>query len=171
MKRRGWWAGVLSVLFALALFTFGLAAPARPARAASAPELAGPVSAPGKVIYISIAKQHMWVYENGKQVYSYVVSTGLPNRATKAGVFRVQSKIPEAWSNIWQLRMPSWLGIYNVGNVENGIHALPINKRGVKLWAGLLGRPASFGCIILNTKDATTLYNWADIGTLVIIRN
>lgn len=145
--------------------------PAHPALAQTASEQAGPVSAPGKVIYISIARQHMWVYENGKQVFSYVVSTGLPNRATKPGVFRVQSKIPEAWSSIWQLRMPSWLGIYNVGNVENGIHALPINRRGVKLWAGLLGRPASFGCIILNTKDAATLYSWADIGTLVIIRN
>lgn len=130
-----------------------------------------PSSANGKVIYISLGKQRMWAYQDGELVYKFVVSTGLANRATKPGTFRVQSKIPEAWSNIWQLRMPYWLGIYNVGRIENGIHALPINTRGVKLWAGLLGRPASFGCIILGDKDAVALYGWADMGTLVIIRN
>jgi lipoprotein-anchoring transpeptidase ErfK/SrfK len=129
-----------------------------------------PVSGPGKVIYISLGKQHMWAYQDGKQVFSFIASSGIPTRATKPGTFRVQSKIPEAWSNIWQLRMPYWLGIYNVGRVENGIHALPINTRGIKLWAGLLGRPASFGCIILNDKNAAALYNWADVGTLVVIR-
>jgi LysM repeat protein len=137
---------------------------------ATPPKRATPSSAPGKVIYISLSKQHMWAYQDGALVYSFIASSGLPDRATKPGTFRVLSKIPSAWSNIWQLTMPYWLGIYNVGRVENGIHALPINKRGVKLWAGLLGKPASFGCIILNTKDAASLYDWAELGTLVIIR-
>ncbi|HEY3342859.1 MAG TPA: L,D-transpeptidase family protein [Anaerolineae bacterium] len=131
----------------------------------------GQTSAPGQVIYISLSKQHMWVYEDGKQVFSFVVSSGIATRATKPGNFRVQDRIPDAWSGIWQLSMPYWMGIYNVGRVENGIHALPINKRGVRLWAGLLGRPASFGCIILNTPDAKTLYNWVKVGALVVIRN
>ena len=131
----------------------------------------GQTSAPGQVIYISLGKQHMWVYENGKQVFSFVISSGIPTRATKPGNFRVQDRIPNAWSGIWQLSMPYWLGIYNVGRIENGIHALPINTRGVKLWAGLLGRPASFGCIILNTPDAKKLYSWAKVGALVVIRN
>ena len=54
--------------------------------------------------------------------------------------------------------------------MENGFHALPINRRGGKLWAGLLGRPVSFGCIVLNDPDAATLFEWADMGTLVVIR-
>jgi lipoprotein-anchoring transpeptidase ErfK/SrfK len=131
----------------------------------------GQTSAPGQVIYISLSKQHMWVYEDGEQVFSFVISSGIPTRVTKPGNFRVQDKIPNAWSGIWQLHMPYWLGIYNVGRVENGIHALPVNTRGVKLWAGLLGRPASFGCIILNTPDAKKLYEWAEVGALVVIRN
>jgi lipoprotein-anchoring transpeptidase ErfK/SrfK len=139
--------------------------------AASAPAAPTvPTSAQGKVIYISLGKQRMWAYQDGKLLYAFVVSSGIETRATKPGTFRVKSKIPEAWSNIWQLKMPYWLGIYNVGRIENGIHALPINRRGVKLWAGLLGRPASFGCIILNDKDAVSLYEWADLGTLVVIR-
>lgn len=131
----------------------------------------GQTSAPGQVIYISLGKQRMWVYEDGKQVFSFIISSGIATRATKPGNFRVQDKIPNAWSGIWQLSMPYWLGIYNVGRIENGIHALPINTRGVKLWAGLLGRPASFGCIILNTPDAKKLYSWAKVGALVVIRN
>lgn len=134
------------------------------------PEPPAPKSAKGKIVYISLTKQHMWAYDTGRQVYSFVISSGLPDRPTKPGTFRVLSKIPTAWSNIWQLSMPWWMGIYYAGRVENGIHALPINKRGIKLWAGLLGRPASFGCIILNTKDAKTLFDWVDLGTMVIIR-
>ena len=60
--------------------------------------------------------------------------------------------------------------IYKVGNLENGIHALPILSSGKTLWAGLLGQPASFGCVILGTADAQTLYNWAEVGTPVIIQ-
>jgi lipoprotein-anchoring transpeptidase ErfK/SrfK len=145
------------------------------ADAASASAAAGalPAGVPkkGKVIYISVYQQRMYVYNNGRQMYSFVVSTGLPGRNTARGNFRVQSKINEAWSGIWQLRMPYWLGIYNVGKVENGIHSLPINKRGIKLWAGLLGRPASFGCVILGDKNAATLFGYAPVGTPVIIRN
>jgi lipoprotein-anchoring transpeptidase ErfK/SrfK len=124
-----------------------------------------------KVIYASLSQQRLWAYETGELIHLFIVGTGIPTRATKPGIFRIKSKIREAWSNVWQLRMPYWMGIYDVGRVENGFHALPINKRGGKLWAGLLGRPVSFGCIVLNDPDAAALYQWADMGTLVIIRN
>jgi len=74
-----------------------------------------------------------------------------------------------AWSSIWRLKMPYWLGIYNVGTVENGIHALPIRPDGSVMWGGLLGQRASYGCVILSTGAAKTLYNWAEIGTPVWI--
>jgi lipoprotein-anchoring transpeptidase ErfK/SrfK len=54
--------------------------------------------------------------------------------------------------------------------LENGIHALPILSNGQTLWGGYLGTPASFGCIILSTENARTLYYWADIGTPVVIQ-
>jgi lipoprotein-anchoring transpeptidase ErfK/SrfK len=128
------------------------------------------VPARGKAIYVSISKQRMTVYQNGNVVYQWRVSTGVKGKNTKAGNFRVQSKMTMAWSNIWQLKMPYWMGIYNVGRVENGIHALPINKRGVRLWGGVLGTPASFGCVVLSTQNSATLYKWAPMGTPVIIR-
>jgi lipoprotein-anchoring transpeptidase ErfK/SrfK len=151
------------------------AAPAKPAvnntgTGVVAGALPAGVPARGKAIFVSIRQQRMYVYNAGKLVHKWPVSTGLPGRNTARGSFKIQSKYDEAWSSIWQLRMPYWLGIYDVGTYENGIHALPINRRGQKLWAGLLGSPASFGCVILSTENAATLYNWAAVGTPVIIR-
>jgi tetratricopeptide (TPR) repeat protein len=123
----------------------------------------------GKRIEVSISKQRMYVYQDQTLLYDWVVSTGKSGSGTAAGRFRVQSKIPEAWGGQWSLRMPYWLGIYWVGTIENGIHALPISANGTTLWAGYLGTPVSFGCIILSTENAQTLYDWAEIGTPVWI--
>jgi tetratricopeptide (TPR) repeat protein len=124
---------------------------------------------PPKRIDINISTQRMRVYEGDNVVYNWPVSTGLPGRDTAAGHYQVQSKIPMAYSYIWSLSMPYWLGIYYVGRVENGIHALPIRPDGTVMWGGLLGQKASYGCIILSTQNARTLYNWAEIGTKVDI--
>jgi tetratricopeptide (TPR) repeat protein len=124
---------------------------------------------PPKRIEIDITKQRMYVYEGKKKLWTFVISTGLPGRDTAAGHFTVLDKIPMAYSAIWRLKMPNWLGIYYVGRVENGIHALPIRPDGSVMWGGLLGTKQSYGCIILNNESARTLYNWAQLGTAVDI--
>jgi tetratricopeptide (TPR) repeat protein len=124
---------------------------------------------PPKRIEIDISKQRLYAYKGDTMVYNWAVSTGLPGRDTAAGHYQVLSKIPMAYSYIWSLSMPYWLGIYYVGRVENGIHALPIRPDGTVMWGGLLGQRASYGCIILSNQAAKTLYNWAEIGTKVDI--
>ncbi len=133
------------------------------------PPTATPPPRPRKRIVVSLSRQRLWAYQDDVLLYDWVCSTGEPARATQAGSFQVLDKIPEAWSSVWGLRMPYWLGIYWAGGSENGIHALPINMSGTQLWAGYLGRPVSFGCIILDTPDAATLYQWADVGTPVTV--
>lgn len=122
-----------------------------------------------KYILVDISEQHMYVYEGDALVYSFVASTGM-NNATRVGTFAVQSKIPSAYGSTWNIWMPSWLGIYWSGGLENGIHALPILPNGGILWAGFLGRPISYGCVVLGTYEAQVLYDWAEIGTPVEIR-
>jgi len=61
------------------------------------------------------------------------------------------------------------MGIYWSGQLENGIHALPILPSGKILWDGYLGQRVSYGCVILSTTAAKTLYDWAEIGTPVKI--
>jgi tetratricopeptide (TPR) repeat protein len=124
---------------------------------------------PPKRIEIDISRQWFYAWEGDNLVYSFVTSTGLPGRDTAIGHYRVLDKIPMAYSSIWRLQMPHWLGIYYVGNIENGIHALPIRPDGSVMWGGLLGQRASYGCVILSTEAARIIYNWADIGTPVDI--
>jgi tetratricopeptide (TPR) repeat protein len=121
-----------------------------------------------KRIEVSISKQRMYVWQGDTLLYEWVCSTGIYG-GTAAGHFSVLDKIPEAWASTWSLRMPYWLGIYWSGSLENGIHALPIRSDGSILWDGYLGTPVSYGCIILSTENARTLFNWAEVGTPVRI--
>ena len=122
-----------------------------------------------KYILVDLSEQHMYVYEGDGLTYSFVASTGI-NGGTRIGNFAVQSKIPNAYGSTWDIWMPDWLGIYWSSGLENGIHALPILPNGATLWAGFLGRPISYGCVVLGTYDAEVLYNWAEIGTPVDIQ-
>jgi lipoprotein-anchoring transpeptidase ErfK/SrfK len=128
-----------------------------------------PTYSGSKHILVDLSEQHMYVYEGDELVYSFVASTGMGN-STRVGTFSVLNKIPNAYGATWNIWMPNWLGIYWSGSLQNGIHALPILPNGATLWAGYLGTPISYGCVVLDTYDAQTLYNWADIGTPVEIR-
>jgi LysM repeat protein len=135
--------------------------------------LSGAALAPSggsKRIVINLSEQHLYAYEGGRLVYSFVASSGAAPTYTRTGEFRVQSKIPKAYGAAWNFWMPHWLGIYWAGSAENGIHGLPILPNGQTLWAGHLGRPISYGCVVLGTYEAQLLYNWAEIGTPVSIR-
>lgn len=122
-----------------------------------------------KYILVDISDQHMYVYDGDALIYSFVVSTGIGN-STRAGSFAVQSKIPSAYGSTWNIWMPNWLGIYWSHGLENGIHALPILPGGGILWEGYLGRPVSYGCVVLGTYESQLLYDWAEIGTPVDIQ-
>ncbi len=142
-----------------------------PARPVVQQQPANPAPSYGgsKYILVDISEQHMYVYDGDTLIYSFVASTGM-NNATRVGTFAVQSKIPNAYGATWNIWMPNWLGIYWAGGLENGIHALPILPNGATLWAGFLGRPISYGCVVLSTYDSKVLYDWAEIGTPVEIR-
>ncbi len=124
---------------------------------------------PPKRIEIDIGDQHFYAWEGNKLIYSLATSTGLPGRDTATGHYHVLDKIPMAYSSVWRLNMPYWLGIYYVGRIENGIHALPIRPDGSVMWGGLLGTKQSYGCVILDTAAAKRVYDWAEIGIAVDI--
>jgi LysM repeat protein len=129
-----------------------------------------PSSASGKRIRIDISEQHLYAYENGALIFSFVASTGAPGMNTRPGSYQVQSKIPNAYGGNWNIWMPNWLGIYWAGPLENGIHALPILPGGGRLWEGYLGTPVSYGCIILGVHESQQLYDWAELGVPVEIQ-
>lgn len=123
----------------------------------------------GKYILVDISEQHLYAYESNNLVFSFVASTGI-NNATRTGIFAVQTKLDNAYGATWNIWMPNWLGIYYSGSLENGIHALPILPNGATLWEGYLGRPVSYGCVVLSTYESKLLYDWAEMGTPVEIQ-
>jgi len=125
---------------------------------------------PPRRIEIDLSDQTLTVLENHQPVQTYVVCTGQASTPTKVGRFEILDKIPQAYASKWDIYMPLWLGIYWAGGSENGIHGLPTMRNGTILWRERLGRPCSYGCIVLATEDAEWLYNWAELGTVVFIR-
>jgi lipoprotein-anchoring transpeptidase ErfK/SrfK len=121
-----------------------------------------------KLIVVSISEQHLYAYQGGELVFSFIASTGM-NNATRPGTYSVLDKIPNAYGSTWNLWMPYWLGIYPAGNLENGIHGLPIMSNGRRLWAGVLGAPISYGCVVLGVEESHQLYDWAEVGVPVQI--
>jgi len=123
-----------------------------------------------KRIIISISKQKLWVYENGEQIGKHLISTGIDKSPTQPGVFQVQTHNKNAYASVWDLYMPNFLGIYESWpGFMNGIHGLPTLSNGTRLWENILGRPASYGCIILDLETSKWLYNWAEDGVIVVI--
>jgi len=126
---------------------------------------------PSKRIVVSMTDQHAWAYENGQQVYDFVISTGIDRSPTQPGIFQVQSHEASVYAPQWDLTMPNFLAIYEAWpGFFNGFHGLPTLSGGQLLWREVLGRPASYGCIILDLDDGQTLYDWAQDGTVVEIR-
>jgi len=126
---------------------------------------------PNKRIIISISHQRLRVYENGQEIGVHLISTGIDRSPTQPGIFQVQEHELNAYASVWDLYMPHWLGIYEAWpGFMNGIHGLPMLSSGRRLWADVLGRPASYGCIILDLPTAEWLYNWAEEGVVVEIR-
>lgn len=124
-----------------------------------------------KRIVLNISQQHLWAYQDGKLVSDHVISTGIDRSPTQPGVFQVQTHEKNAYASVWDLYMPNFLGIYEAWpGFMNGIHGLPTLSNGQRLWANILGRPASYGCIILDLSAAQWLYQWADNGVVVEIQ-
>jgi lipoprotein-anchoring transpeptidase ErfK/SrfK len=100
-----------------------------------------------------------------------VISTGIADSPTLPGIFQVLTHEENAYAAIWDLYMPHFMGIYYATpDLLNGIHGLPMLSSGRRLWAEVLGRPASYGCIILDLQAAEQLYAWAETGVVVEIQ-
>jgi LysM repeat protein len=125
----------------------------------------------GKRIIISISEQRLWTYQDGELLSEHVISTGVDRSPTQPGIFQVRTHELSAYASLWDLTMPHFIGIYEAWpGFMNGIHGLPTLSSGQRLWANVLGRPASYGCIILDLPDAEWLFGWADPGVVVEIK-
>ncbi|MBI5467409.1 MAG: L,D-transpeptidase family protein [Candidatus Kerfeldbacteria bacterium] len=126
----------------------------------------------GKKIVISLSRQQLWMYEKGKVVSVRKISSGKWSMPTPTGTFQTRNKIPVAYSKAFGLYMESWMAITPDGKI--GLHSLPYWKlhNGGRLYEGAshLGTPVSHGCVRESVADAKSLFDWAPVGTPVIVQ-
>jgi len=119
-----------------------------------------------KVIEINLSAQTLSRWENGQKLDENRVSTGKRSMPTPTGVFSVRNKIEVAYSRKYRLYMPYWMAFTAQGH---GIHELPVFRNGKREGANHLGIPVSHGCVRLGIGPAEIAYNWAEIGTPVVV--
>lgn len=121
----------------------------------------------GKYIDISLTHQNMVIFEDGKVLDAFLISSGRKGFNTPIGTFKIENKYPRAWSKNYSLWMPNWMAFLPTGQM--GIHELPEWPGGYKEGANHLGTPVSHGCVRLGVGPAKQVYDWAEIGTPVVI--
>jgi len=67
---------------------------------------------------------------------------------------------------VWS--MPYFVGIYQAGSTENGIHELPF-LNGYRESSSSIGYPISHGCVRLRIGEAEKVYNFSKIDTPVYV--
>lgn len=121
----------------------------------------------GKYIDVNLSAQIMSTFENGKLLTSNMISSGKRGMETTKGQFSIINKAPRVWSKRYGLYMPYWMAVASDGSF--GIHELPEWPGGYKEGAAHLGIPVSHGCIRLGVGPAKETYDWAEVGTPVVI--
>ncbi|MCW5317153.1 L,D-transpeptidase family protein [Nostoc sp. KVJ3] len=112
-------------------------------------------------IQINLSKQRLIAWEGDRVVYGSAISSGKKSTPTLIGTFKIQSKFRTT-----RMRGEN----YDVDDVpyvmyyqgSYGIHGAYWHKR--------FGTPVSHGCINLAPKHAKWLFEWASVGTPVVIQ-
>lgn len=136
-------------------------------RVEQAKKFTKPQIAQGKYVDINLATQIMTIFEQGAVLDAYVISSGKRGMETPTGSFKIENKAPRPWSKAYGLFMPNWMAIAASG--KYGIHELPEWPGGYKEGQNHLGTPVSHGCVRLGVGAAKRVYDWAELGTPVVI--
>ena len=107
-----------------------------------------PAMAHTVVAQVHLSQQRMEVFVDGVRKYSWRVSTGKEGWQTHPGSYTPYSMKPYYFSKKWNMSLPYLIWI---GNDGTAIHGTSMTDH--------LGRPASHGCIRLDTGNASILYH------------
>lgn len=113
-----------------------------------------------KRIEIDVSEGILIAYQGIFKVIETPVVLGGIESPTCIGEFEVLNKLEDV-QGILDYTFPKWLGIYEVGAYENGIHSVA----GEHIW-----NEYSSGSVILQPESMEELFNWAKVGTPVIIK-
>jgi lipoprotein-anchoring transpeptidase ErfK/SrfK len=131
---------------------------------------------PTRIIVVSIQGQRLTAYEDGRVMVDTPVTTGRPALATDIGAMRVLRKdAPWTMQSPWPKGSPEWypdtvvqMVVWFTKNGE-GLHDASWQPPDTLGPGSQNGPYASHGCIHLTLQAVTTLFDWAPIGTPVVV--
>lgn len=129
----------------------------------------GAASTSEKVIRVSRSEQMLSAYENDVLTLRSPISTGLEMTPTPRGTFTIYKKTP---SRYMQGPLPNLAdrSVYDLPGVPWNLY---FTEGGAVIhgayWHESFGSRYSHGCVNLPSDVARKLYNWADLGTQVIV--
>lgn len=128
----------------------------------------------GKYIDINLEGQVTTLFDDGKFIANFLNSPGAKETPTPKGSFQIYNKDPYALSNMFQVYLPFWMAFTENG--EYGFHDLIVwpeghedMPEGGKESTASIGNAVSPGCVRHDAKNSKYIYDWADVGTPVII--
>jgi lipoprotein-anchoring transpeptidase ErfK/SrfK len=123
----------------------------------------------GRRVVYSVGQQRVWWVEaDNRVVNTYLVSgrAGTP----AYGTYHVYSKSRYTTSLDGSARMEYMIRFAWGRNAAIGFHSIPVNRYGAPLQSeSQLGTPLSAGCVRQRWWDAAGLWDWAPIGTPVVV--
>lgn len=113
-----------------------------------------------KWIAIDLTAQKLFAWEGNRVVYAVTVSTGKAETPTRKGVFTVQTKheTTRMTGDDYDFPAVPYTMYYDGGNAIHGAN-----------WHNLFGNPVTHGCTNVAVDHAKWLFNWASVGTPVVV--
>ncbi len=125
-----------------------------------------------KRIEVDLTNQTTKAYEGDKLIYNFLISSGKWDR-TPTGNFKIWTKVRSQKMSGGSKSLGTYYYLPNVPYVMFFYNDKVAKKTGYSFhgtyWHNNFGVPMSHGCINMITKEAGLLYNWAEVGTEVII--
>ena len=112
-------------------------------------------------IQIDLHRQRLFAWEGDQNVYAIVISTGKDGTPTYPGIFRIQRKLESDRMRGEGYDVPNvpYVMYYDRGFAIHGAY-----------WHNNFGRRVSHGCTNVAPDHARWLFDWADVGTPIVIR-
>lgn len=122
-------------------------------------------------VEVSLERQHLWYYKNGKKIMESKVVTGLPTkeRQTVKGVHRIFGKQRDRWLGTiavqgYRSHVNYWMPFNWDGQ---GLHDAP--WRHGRFGGTIYKTGGSHGCVNMPPETAAKLYDYVSIGTPVVV--
>jgi hypothetical protein len=126
-----------------------------------------PNSGTGRRIVYCNSCQRVWLIEEDNWVMTSYVVSGRRNYP-RNGTYKVIRRINPGWSKT--LRLPYFVGFTYGSTTDVGFHGIPLESDGDPIQSDReLGQYRSHGCIRQNQFTARVLWDFAPMGTTVVV--